>query len=69
VTDPIELIEWDAFASRLPTLTARIALRMARRGEFPVPVRFSPRTPPLWRSAEVESWIKARLGAAEEATS
>lgn len=65
MTDPVELIEWEAFGHRCPTLTARIALRMARRGEFPVPVRFSPRTPPLWRSAEVESWINARLGAAE----
>ena len=63
-----QFVEWDSFSSRLPTLTARIALRMAARSEFPAPVRLSPRTPPLWRSVEIEAWISQRLGVAEEVT-
>lgn len=65
MTDQIELVGWEALAPRLPTLSERIAVRMAARGEFPAPVRFSPRTPPLWKAVEVESWISQRLGASE----
>ncbi|WP_426016640.1 helix-turn-helix transcriptional regulator [Brevundimonas sp. DWR2-3-1b1] len=67
MADHIELVDWDAFADRVPTLTQRIAERMARRGEFPTPVRFSPRTPPLWRAVDVEAWITERLRVGEVA--
>lgn len=60
-----QFIEWDSFADRLPTLTQRIAIRMAARSEFPTPVRLSPRTPPIWRATEVEAWITERMGTIE----
>lgn len=60
-----QFLEWDAFSDRLPTLTQRIAIRMAARGEFPKPIRLSPRTPALWKWSAVQSWIENRLGATE----
>ena len=54
---------------RLPTVLAKTGVsratiyRLVERGDFPQPRRLSERTS-VWDEAEVDGWLKARLGVA-----
>jgi prophage regulatory protein len=54
---------------RLPTVLAKTGVsratiyRLVQRGDFPSAHKLSERTS-VWNEAEVDSWLKARLGVA-----
>lgn len=48
---------------RLVTLQKTTIRNLMKRGEFPQPIKITPRAT-RWRRADVEAWIAARIGEA-----
>jgi predicted DNA-binding transcriptional regulator AlpA len=56
--NPVEVVEWSSFKSRVPGVSYRTFLRLSDEGKAPSYIRLSPRAMALFSKREVEEWIE-----------